>query len=174
MRPLSTADATNKYLQWFHEANAQRFIVAATITSDLSDLRIYIQQRLFREDVLFLGIFSKENGDHLGNVKFEPIDQSARYAVLGILIGDLNWRGKGVATEVLVSSTDWLYLHRGIGEFVLDVKRENQAAIRAYEKAGFSEEQTCRIAIDSAASITMVRRLHMTEMCQSVPQTTAD
>lgn len=174
MRPLTADDATDRYLGWLRDDSTRRFIVSAEAMSDRSDLRTYIQQRSALEDVLFLGIFDAKNGDHLGNIKFEPLDISAGYAVLGILVGDLNWRGKGLATEVLEASTDWLSIHLGIGEFVLDVKRDNLAAIRAYGKAGFREEQTCRIAIDPAKSMTMVRRTHMAEIHHSPLQTTAD
>lgn len=158
MRPLVPDDATDNYLSWLRDKNTRRFIVAAKDTSDSSSLRDYIEQKSGRPDILFLGIFLAEDGRHVGNLKYEPIDAEEGYAVMGIMVGDPDWRGKGVATEVLNASVLWLANHRGIGEFVLDVKRENVAAIRAYEKAGFRIEHTDRIQYDLVTSITMVRR----------------
>jgi [ribosomal protein S5]-alanine N-acetyltransferase len=106
-----------------------------------------------------LGIFVRTDGTHIGNIKFEPIDEREGYAVMGILIGDASWRGKGVTTEVLEPSTAWLAEHRGIREVVLGVERDHSAAIHAYEKAGFRIEATHRITVDPSSQISMVRRL---------------
>ncbi len=174
MRPLLPEDATDKYLQWLREDSARRFIVSADMTSSISDLRAYIVSRLTREDVLFLGIFDKTNGDHLGNIKFEPINRSLGITVMGILIGDLKWQGKGVATEILIGTTNWLYAEMGILECILDVKRDNLAAIRAYKRAGFIEESTSYIAVDSVKSVTMVRRPHQQYATKNAVKTSAE
>jgi RimJ/RimL family protein N-acetyltransferase len=158
LRPLVTGDASEKYLSWLQEESTRQFIVAARDTSNLPALRACIEQKSGRPDVLFLGIFHTEDGRHLGNLKYEPIDTEAGFAIVGIMVGDPDWRGKGVATEAIDASVSWLIRHRGIGEFVLDVKRANVAAIRAYEKAGFNVEHTDRIRYDPETSITMVRR----------------
>ena len=161
LRPLTPADATDRYLGWFRDQTTQRFIVTAKDTSGLSFLREYIEQKSGRPDILFLGIFLQENGQHLGNIKYEPVNIEEGYAVMGILIGDPDWRGQGVATEVLDASAHWLKAHRGIDEIVLDVKRENHAAIHAYQNSGFIIEDTHRFQYDPAESITMVRRTNI-------------
>ena len=157
MRPLVPDDATEKYLSWLQAENTRRFIVAARDTSTLPALRSYIEEKSGRPDVMFLGIFLADDGRHLGNLKYEPIDTGAGFAIVGIMVGDPDWRGKGVATEAIDASASWLNHHQGIREFVLNVKRENVAAIRAYEKAGFIVEHTGRIRCDPETSITMVR-----------------
>ncbi len=151
-------DATEKYLSWLRAESTRKFISAAQETTELSTLRNYIEQKSGRPDVLFLGIFLTEDGRHLGNLKFEPINTEEGYAVMGILIGDIDWRGKGVAAEAINASVSWLAHHGGIGEFVLHVKRENVAAIRAYEKARFSVEHTDRFLYEPVTGVTMVRR----------------
>ncbi len=158
LRPLTPDDANNRYLVWLRDQTAQQFIVAAKDTPDLLSLRQYIDQKSGRPDVLFLGIFLQEDGQHLGNIKYEPVNAAEGYAIMGILVGNPDWRGRGVAAEVLDASAQWLKAHRDIDEIVLDVKRENRAAIHAYQKAGFKIEDTDRIQYDPALSIAMVRR----------------
>ena len=56
---------------------------------------------------------------------------------MGILIGDPDFRGKGVAAEVVFASAKWLKEHRSIRQILLGVNIENLPAIQAYKKIGF-------------------------------------
>ncbi|MCE9619624.1 MAG: GNAT family N-acetyltransferase [Planctomycetes bacterium] len=159
LRPLTEADATDRYLQWLADENARRFITAASGTNTLETLRHFVRERCGRDDVLFLGIFDRTTGLHIGNIKYEPVDSAKGYAIMGLLIGDAGSRGSGVAGEVLEASAAWLRLHRGIRQIVLGVQKDNVAAIRAYEKAGFKIAVTPHIPNPAGNALTMVRSL---------------
>jgi ribosomal-protein-alanine N-acetyltransferase len=158
LRDLRQEDITNRYLEWFLDPAAQRHITAAAHTQTLAQLRDYLAERTGRRDVLFLGIFDRTTGVHIGNVKYEPVDAENGYAVMGILIGDAAYRGQGVAGEVIVASSRWLQANGGIREILLGVHRDNAAAIHAYERVGFVIEQTPFIPPTDDA-FTMVWRL---------------
>jgi RimJ/RimL family protein N-acetyltransferase len=159
LRPLVESDATERYLGWLRDANAGRFISTATQTQNLGDLRQYIAVRCGRDDVLFLGIFERDTGKHIGNVKYEPIVRESAHAVMGILVGQPEYRGRDVAREVLDASARWLSAHRGVREIVLGVSADNPAAIRAYEKAGFAIAETAHLPDPPNGVLTMVRHL---------------
>ncbi len=137
LRELTVDDVTDRYLGWLSDSVAKQWIAAAELTRGLADLREYVQQRIGREDVLFLGIFSKPQDLHVGNIKFEPLLRDEGTAELGVLIGDPEFRGKRVFAEVLAASTGWLKDHWGIDRIYLGVERENQPAVTAYQNAGF-------------------------------------
>ena len=159
LRSLQVADVSERYAGWLTDATARRYIVAAASQPDLAALRRYVEERSGRDDVLFLGIFERSSGSHLGNIKYEPVDSERGYAIMGILIGEVDWRGKGVATEVLSASAQWLRQHRGIRQIVLGVAKSNLEAIRAYEKVGFVEEATPFIPAVPAENSTMIWHL---------------
>lgn len=159
LRPLTRADVTERYRAWLDDAAAKRHIFAAGKPHALGDLRRYVAEREGRDDVLFLGIFEKASGRHIGNIKYEPLDRKEGFAVMGILIGEPDWRGKGAAGEVLAATGKRLKDEWGIREIVLGVDKENAGAIRAYEKVGFRREETRRIAVDPAKYLSMVWRL---------------
>ena len=137
LRPLTEQDVSERYLNWLCDPGAKRFITAAADTQGLSDLREYISFRTGRDDILFLGIFERATGLHIGNIKYEPVYSALGYAIMGILIGDTQYRGKGVTAEVLTSSAQWLKRHRNIKQILLGVSKDNAAAVRAYENVGF-------------------------------------
>ena len=140
LRELTVDDVSDRYLGWLSDSAAKKWIATAESTRELADLREYVQQRVGREDVLFLGIFSKMDKLHIGNIKYEPVLLDEGSAELGILIGDFAFRGKRVFAEVLAASTEWLRLNRQIRRIYLGVERENLSAVNAYQKAGFVAE----------------------------------
>jgi len=156
LRPLAVVDVTPEYLGWLHDDRTSEFIETAEATADLEALRGYVQQRIDRPEVAFLGIFTRIGGLHIGNVKFEPLDRRGGSATAGILIGNREWRGKGVAAEVLETCAQWLYERYGIVRVYLGVDPANTAAYRAYLKAGFRVARSGDQATDSAP-IRMVR-----------------
>ena len=156
LRPLTEADATERYLKWLANEDARRFIAAASVTNTLETLRRFVRDRDGRDDVLFLGIFDRRTGLHIGNIKYEPLDSANGFAVMGLLIGDAEYRGRGAAGEALAASAAWLQRHRKIKQIVLGVQKDNVAAIRAYEKSGFKIARTPHISILADNALTMV------------------
>ncbi len=137
MRQLNQDDVSERYLDWLNDNTAKKFITAASQENSLSDLRRFIAERENRSDVLFLGIFDLTTGLHIGNIKYEPVDSVKRYAVMGILIGDVHYRSKGVAGEVITASSIWLGKKRNVSQILLGVHIDNMAAVKAYQNIGF-------------------------------------
>ena len=158
LRPLVPQDATERYSRWLDDAAAARYIEAASQPHDVGRLRQYIADRAGRRDVLFLGIFASSDGAHIGNIKYEPVNEPEGSAVMGILVGEPEWRGRGVAEEVIAASARWLRENRNVREILLGVARDHQAAIQAYEKIGFRVDEAARCAA-RPDTLAMVWRL---------------
>lgn len=157
LRRLAVADVSDEYLSWIRDQNSNRFIAAADPTYDLDSLRSYVAQREHKSDVVFFGIFVRGTNEHIGNIKFEPIDSLAGSATIGILIGNKDWRGSGVAGEVLEACAQWLFDEHGIAKIVLGVDPNNKAGIRAYIKAGFRADHEQNNAQGESCNPRMVR-----------------
>nr|WP_125782755.1 GNAT family N-acetyltransferase [Pseudoalteromonas rubra] len=61
----------------------------------------------------------------------------ARHGYLGFMYVDPDYRGQGLNQAIMAYLMNWSK-QQAIHDFYLDVYSDNQAAIRAYEKAGFS------------------------------------
>ena len=156
LKNLTTNDATLQYLRWLDEQSSSGYIVSAKQCCNIGDLRLYIQEREVNKDVIFLGIFTREQHYHIGNIKYEPINQALKYAVMGIMIGEKDWQGKGVASEVITASANWLKEYYGIEQIILGVDVSNAQAIRAYTKTGFVIKATDKINVDSIFKLSMI------------------
>ena len=154
LRPLTVGDVSSRYVGWLNDPSTSQFIVGKNTT--FSDLERYVSEKCDRTDVIFLGIFELTSGEHLGNIKYELINSHPGYAEMGILIGEADWRGKGVAAEVIASSAAWLRANRNIKTIGLGVDFDNLAGRAAYAKAGFVYSKT----ETPSGSSRMVLNLH--------------
>ncbi len=137
LKPLTKDYVNYNYLSWLTLKNTGSYIDYAKKISTLADLKQYVKNRENRRSVLFLAIFTKKTHQHIGNIKYEPIDFKNKKATMGILIGDKNWRGKGVASEVITASNHYLKNNCNIQTIFLGVHQKNIFALLAYQKIGF-------------------------------------
>jgi len=156
LRPLAHKDVNERYLSWINGEGRSDYIEYSKQKKSRSDIISYVDSKNDKEDILLLGIFVKETGEHIGYIKYEPIDFIARFSIVGILIGEENWRGRGVATEVIKHSSMWLHERFNMEKIVLSVNVDNIAAVRAYEKADFKKRKTPYIEIIHEKQLTMV------------------
>ncbi len=129
-------DSLHNYLTWMTDIKSNPFIDSVRSNFTVDELKEYISQKNISDDALLLGIYEKFSGNHIGNIKLEPIIKKST-ACLGILIGEVNMRGKLVGFEVissvLVFARDVLFLN----SLYLGVSRDNIPAIKLYQKIGF-------------------------------------
>jgi|DEB0MinimDraft_12_1074336.scaffolds.fasta_scaffold09654_3 [ribosomal protein S5]-alanine N-acetyltransferase len=136
LKTLRRKNVTEKYLSWFSCYEVKKNICFAQKQLSIIDLIQFVMNRAGRKDILFLGIFTKI-GDHIGNIKFEPISLKEKSATMGILIGEKDWRGKKVASEVIMASSEYLHKKYGIKYIYLGVNKDNVHAVSIYKKMNF-------------------------------------
>jgi ribosomal-protein-alanine N-acetyltransferase len=125
------------YFNWLKSEENTKYIINSSSIKTIDDLKKYVCLMINKPDVIFLAIFDKNSNIHIGNIKFEPINISEKYTILGILIGDNAYKGIGIAQEVIINIASFLNSNYGINKILLGVNKHNLPAIKAYEKIGF-------------------------------------
>jgi GNAT superfamily N-acetyltransferase len=100
-----------------------------------------ITEMLSREDVLFLVAESQARIVGCGFAQIEeaePFFKHRVHAYFGLMYVEPSYRGRGVNAEIIRSLKRWCR-SRNVAETRLDVYDGNTAAVKAYEKAGFSK-----------------------------------
>jgi len=68
----------------------------------------------------------------------KPYEKHEVFGYLGFMFVSPEFRGQGISGLLLTALKKWI-LDQGITEVRLQVYDENEAAVRAYEKAGFKK-----------------------------------
>ena len=109
----------------------------------MDDVRKFCQVMMESKEDIFFAIVSRETQTHIGNVRVGSIDWDQKVTGFGILIGDEEFRGKGIGTEVMELIKELCFVELGLNELRFPVVCENQAAIRLYRRADFREAGAC-------------------------------
>jgi len=135
LRKLTLADATQEYCRWLNDAEVNKFLETRKAT--LEDLREYINKKINDANCFLLGVFDKNNDQHIGNVKLELIDKKGGRADLGILIGNKSYWGQGFGLEAIQLTVDYAFKQLDFSEIELGVIADNERARRVFARAGF-------------------------------------
>ena len=163
LRNLVISDATENYLDWINAS--KKNILRSSKIKNLTDLKNFIKRVKEKKDInykhhlntldkknvkllkksyiekkikiIFLAIIDKKNNEHIGNIKYDPIDTRNNFAVMGVLIGNPNYRGKEVFKEVFLKTSEHIFIKYKINYIYLGLKKNNLNALNAYKKLGF-------------------------------------
>jgi len=139
LRSLEESDANARYVAWMNDPDVVRFLEARLSQHDAVSLRTFIETNNERLDSLLLGIFL-EAGQHIGNIKLGPIDTYHQHAAVGILIGEREWWGHGIASESIVGLTTYAFDVMGLERLYAGCYAANEGSRRAFLRAGWFEE----------------------------------
>lgn len=84
------------------------------------------------------------DGQHIGDVDLHSIGVRGRSARLTILIGDKQFQGRGIGTDVIRTILRYAFTCLDLAGVTLNVFNFNGRAIRCYEKCGFRRMEAPR------------------------------
>src|SRR5256885_3889053 len=94
----------------------------------------------------FFAIETKD-GVHIGNTNLFNASPENRSAELGIMIGEKEYRSRGLGTDALTTLARFGFDEMNLNRIQLTVYSFNERAQAAYRKAGFVEEGRLRQAM---------------------------
>lgn len=136
-----SGDAVNQtYLNWLANPDVNCFLEARFVEHTTQSTIDYVEGMLASPHSYLLGIFSRADGVHIGNIKLGPIDPHHSRAPIGLFIGEIEWWGKGVAKEIIEALSRWAFDELKIKKLFAGSYASNEASIRAFEACGFNRE----------------------------------
>lgn len=91
-----------------------------------------------------LAICLKPDDQHIGNIHLRSIDWVSRHAEVGVFIGEAQHWSKGYGRQAMGLLLRHAFHDLGLRRVYLTVLEDNQRAIRAYAKCGFTVEGRLR------------------------------
>ena len=127
------------YLEWMNTYEIVRTIGRAEYLRPVTraDLIQYFES-LDKESTIFFAIYSQ--GKFIGTLKVYEINFINKSAGIGILIGDKNMWGKGIATSAISLVKSYLFNKLGLRKLHAGYFAENISMEKAFLKNGFHIE----------------------------------
>ncbi|MBN8531477.1 MAG: GNAT family N-acetyltransferase [Alphaproteobacteria bacterium] len=144
LRPLSLADSDRTW-KWHNDpALYDRLVTPFRFVSRLSEEEWLRKKMAYSQSEMQLAICLRENDAHIGNIHLRHIDWVSHNAETGIFIGEEAHRGRGYGEQAMRLMLLHSFKDLGLQRIWLTVFDDNPAAIRSYEKCGFTVEGKLR------------------------------
>lgn len=139
MRPIEKEDIA-WLAKWLNNELVTYFMVYGQKPSSQEEVAQEMQKQISSpENVVFL-VVDRQTGKPIGFTGLYSIQPTALKAEFRILIGEKDFWGKGYGTEITKLVTFYGFDRLNLNRIWLGYIKENKAAGRAYEKAGYIEE----------------------------------
>ena len=143
LRMMSAADANEDYLRWMRDQVVNQFLETRySVPTSTQELVRFIECINNSVDSILLGIFLRENGRHIGNIKIGPIVTRHARAEIGYLIGERDAWGKGFASEAIREVARYGIEELGMAKITAGIYETNIGSAKALLKAGFTLQAT--------------------------------
>jgi diamine N-acetyltransferase len=128
-----------QFAVWFNDPEVRRGLAHRGIVNEDGEQRWYDRMSEAsaepRPTTVPFSIHDAADGELVGVCSLDGIDHNFLRAEFGIFLGQR--RGTGIGADATRLVLDWAFTTLGLRNVLLESYEFNEAAIRAYEKAGF-------------------------------------
>ncbi len=129
------------YVGWLNDPRVNRYLESRFAVHAEEDTRAFVASQLASDASLFLGIRSAAlGGRHVGNIKLAPIDRHHGTGEVGILVGEPEAWGRGLASGAIAQLALIAREELGLRRLTAGCYASNEGSARAFVKAGFGIE----------------------------------
>ena len=141
--PLNS-DHVELYSKWENNPKVRKY-ARTEIPITVDESKKYLEQgkSKIRTRIMF-EIWHKKDEKPIGFCEFDDIFWSYRIAHIGYLIGEVEYWGKGIGTELVKLLLEYGFKELNLHKITVDVVVPNLSSIRCIEKNGFRLEGTLK------------------------------
>lgn len=137
---LEETDVTTNYVDWLNNPEVNRYLETRFATHTLESTRQFVRTCAENPNSLLLGIRSHSLGNrYIGNIKLE-INWLHGLGEIGIMIGESDARGKGLAYQAISLLTAIARDELKLRKLTAGCYASNKASERSFIKVGFTKE----------------------------------
>ena len=163
LRDVRTEDSGGAYVRWMNDPETIRYTESRFASFSVSDIRSYIESTRKDNRSIFLAITTRPSGRHIGNIKLGSVDWHHLPADIGLIIGEKDCWGKGFGTEAIALLSAYAFATIGLHKLSAGVYAPNTGCIKAFQRAGFTQEgllrNQCRLE-DAYVDVVVLGRVN--------------
>jgi RimJ/RimL family protein N-acetyltransferase len=130
---------TSEYLGWLNDHEVSKYLCTGRLPVTKDD----VFSPTGEKNLLFAVVYTENNASkYIGTISLHSIDWIARKGEVGYMIGDRNYWGKGVATEIIGLISNYAFDRLGLNKVTAGVVEGNIGSVKALEKNGFTQYGT--------------------------------
>ena len=140
LSPKGASDEeTQKFTEWMNDFQVTDYIGRSGQIVTLAEEKEYLENITNNNESRHFNIIDLNNNKLVGTISLENINWTQRSAILGIFIGDENYRSKGYGTEAINLILEYGFKYLNLHSIRLALLSINERAHKCYLKCGFKD-----------------------------------
>lgn len=141
LRELEVADCSDAYVAWMNDPEVKRFLETRFQPEQTIDsIRGFVASIRAKPNEVLFGIFLKEAGRHIGNIKVGPISAIHLCGDVSLLVGARDCWGAGYAAEAIGAVSRYAFSSLGVHKLSASMYSPNVGSTKAFLKTGYRQE----------------------------------
>jgi RimJ/RimL family protein N-acetyltransferase len=137
LRSITTDDCKQDYLNWLQDPKVNCFLETRWQKQTINSIYEFIVNIQKDENNYLFAIVDKSTNKHIGNIKLGPINWQHGIAEISYFIGDVDFWGKGYATQAISTLTEWGFKKLKLHFVKAGFYQSNIASQKALVKSGY-------------------------------------
>jgi len=154
VRTIRTKDASERWAGWLSDPEAAHMLNSPAVKLTKDDVVKYLKSFDQRSHLL-LGIFERSSSLHIGITRLD-IDYGSGVALINILIGDKDYRHKGVASTIAMPCIDYFFRNPNLNAIKANVLARNNIVLQFMTAMGWRFDPAPSRQIRSASDNSML------------------
>ena len=140
LSPKGTSEEEiHKFTEWMNDFQITDYLGRSGQITTLNTEKEWLENATQNSENREFNIISINNDKLIGTVSLEKLDRINRSAVLGIFIGDENFRNNGFGTEAINLLLEYGFKYLNLHSIKLSLLSVNERAHKCYLKCGFKD-----------------------------------
>lgn len=139
LKLLNESDVGEGYMTWMSDPEVTKYLESRWQSHTLDSLRSFVRTVNDGSTNFLFGIFDVKEKRHIGNIKIGPIHPIHRYGDIGLIIGEKDYWGRGIATMAISLIVEYAFAELNLHKVTASMYEPNQGSYRAFLKNGFNE-----------------------------------
>lgn len=134
------------YMSWLRDYEVIKTINRLDYLTPVSfaEVKQYCETVMQSTSDIFMAINAKDKDIFIGTIRVSRLSWVTGIADVGILIGDKDYWGKGIATDAIATIGQHLFDRLGMRKLTAGLMDINPSMLRVFEKLGFQKEGVFR------------------------------
>jgi [ribosomal protein S5]-alanine N-acetyltransferase len=138
--PFQKESICDTYINWLNDPEVNRFLEVRLVPQTYETVLAYVRSFYEGTEKYMWGVYLKDRDILIGTGTLTDINRHHRRGIIGLMIGDKRYWGKGYGTEVIKLVTDFAFNKLQLHKVTAGAVADNSGSIKAFQKAGFEVE----------------------------------
>lgn len=136
----------SKYIGWLRDYDVMKTVYRLEYMKPIPfvEVKKYVETVWADDNCVFLALHRKEDKAFIGTMKIHTFDPRTQQADIGIMVGEKDMWGKGIATDAVLSVSRYCFSQLGLRKLTAGCMSNNHGMRKVFGKLGYKQEGKLR------------------------------